>query len=43
MKKHSSHNNIYRSGNNHEEQQTINTKVIMEFGNLAYISGPLSK
>jgi hypothetical protein len=40
---HGSHIAIYRYGNKHEEQQTINTKVIMEFDNLAYVFGPLSQ
>jgi hypothetical protein len=43
MRKHNSHKEIFRSRHNHEEQKTINTKLIMEFDNLAYVSGPLSQ
>jgi hypothetical protein len=42
MRKHNSHINIYRSEIKHEDQQTINTNVIMKFDNLAYVSGHLS-
>jgi hypothetical protein len=38
-----SHIHIYRSEIKQEEQQTINTNVITEFDNLAYVSGPLSQ
>jgi hypothetical protein len=41
--KHDSHKYIYIYEINKEEQQTINTNVITEFGNLAYISWPLSQ
>jgi hypothetical protein len=34
IKKHISHKAIYRSELKNEEQQTINTNVITEFGNL---------
>jgi hypothetical protein len=41
--KHENHIHIYRYEINQEEHQTINTNVIMEFNNLAYVSGPLSQ
>jgi hypothetical protein len=42
-KKHHNHMHIYIYEIKHKQQQTINTNVIMEFNNLAYISGLLSQ
>jgi hypothetical protein len=33
--------NMYRTEMNHKQQQTINTNVIKNFGNLAYVFAPL--
>jgi hypothetical protein len=42
-KKHHIHMHIYRSEINHKQQQTINTDVITEFRNLAYVFETLSQ
>jgi hypothetical protein len=42
MKKHSSHKKYTDLEISMKKQQTITTKLIMEFDNLAYVSGPLS-
>jgi hypothetical protein len=44
MMKHGNHKAIYRSRNKHEETTNHKTtKLITEFGNLAYVSKPLSQ
>jgi hypothetical protein len=42
-RKHNNHIHIYRSEKKHKQRRTINTNVITEFDNLAYVSGPLSE
>jgi len=41
MRRHNNQINMYIFETNHEQQQTINTNVIMKFNNLAYVSRPL--
>ena len=43
MRIHNNHKHVYRFEINHKEQKTINTNVIIEFDNLAYVSEPLSQ
>ena len=42
MRKHNNNINIYISEKKNEDKKTINTNVITEFDNLAYVSEPLS-
>jgi hypothetical protein len=43
MKEYCSHHKECKSESKHKEQKTITTSLIMDFGKVSYVSGPMSQ